>query len=157
MSLLSQIGESLSNYYNYILGRRSTSQTVTAEQSLDDKPCRYNLSDDTSSTLTLSDGRKLGYAQYGSTSTTSKTIFWLHGFPGSRIEGTLWDETAKNQGARIIAIDRPGHGWSSPQPNRKMLDHVKDVQMLAEELGVEEYGLAVGNVVNYLQLGAEFC
>lgn len=106
-----------------------------------DKPCKFDLSTDTSSAFTLPDGRKLGYAQYGSA--VGKPIFYLHGFPGSRLEAALWDEQAKKLNARIISVDRPGHGWSSPQPNRMLLDHPKDVMKLAEELNVNEFGVMV--------------
>lgn len=91
--------------------------------------------------MTLPDGRKLGYAQYGSP--TGKPIFYLHGFPGSRLEAALWDEQAKKLHARIISVDRPGYGWSSPQPDRTLSDHPKDVQKLAEELRVKEFGVMV--------------
>ena len=37
---------------------------------------------------TLSDGRDLGYAQYGDEN--GAQIFYLHGLPGSRLEGSCW-------------------------------------------------------------------
>lgn len=57
------------------------------EQPREPAQCRFRLDLDSSATLTLEDGRKLGYAQYGSLS--GKTVFYLHGLPGSRLESTL--------------------------------------------------------------------
>lgn len=95
----------------------------------------------TSATLTLSDGRKLGYAQYGSH--TGRTVFYCHGLPGCRIEAAPFDAMATRLGARIIAVDRPGYGLSSPQPNRTILDHAEDIKHLAEFLKVDSYGVLV--------------
>ncbi len=95
----------------------------------------------TSATLTLPDGRKLGYAQYGLR--TGRTVFYLHGLPGSRIEAAAFDAMAVKLGARIIAVDRPGIGWSSPLPERTILDHVKDIEHLAEFIELDSYGVLV--------------
>lgn len=103
--------------------------------------CRYRLNNDTSATLALPDGRKLGYAQYGSP--TGRAILYLHGLPGSRVEAVQFDELAVRLGGRIIAADRPGIGWSSPQPNRTVLDHAKDIEHLAQHLELDVYGVLV--------------
>ena len=104
---------------------------------------RYCLSNDTSATFTLPDNRKLGYAQYGSR--TGRAVFYLHGLPGSRIEAAAFDELAINLGVRIIAADRPGIGWSSPYPERTLLEHGKDIEHLAKHLELDEYGVLVGS------------
>jgi hypothetical protein len=103
--------------------------------------CRYRLDNDTSDTLTLPDGRKLGYAQYGSP--TGRPILYLHGLPGSRIEAACFDELGLKLGARIIAADRPGIGWSSPHPGRTLLDYPKDSEHLAGHLELDEYSVLV--------------
>lgn len=51
-------------------------------------------------------------------------------------------------GARIIAVDRPGYGLSSPHPGRTILDHAKDVEYLAGFLELETYGVLVGNTIH---------
>ncbi|KAF3480535.1 alpha/beta hydrolase fold protein [Arthroderma uncinatum] len=99
--------------------------------------CRFRLDDDCSDTLTLPDGRKLGYAQYGSL--TGRPVFYLHGLPGARTEAACFDDLARELGARIIATDRPGVGWSSPHPGRTVLDHPKDLEQLAKHLKLKEY------------------
>ena len=103
--------------------------------------CRYRLDDATSDTCTLPDGRQLGYAQYGSLA--GRAVMYLHGLPGSRIEAASFDELAVQLDARIIAVDRPGIGWSSLHPNRTLLDHAGDIQHLANHLKLDEYGVLV--------------
>ena len=55
------------------------------------------------------------------------------------------DADAKELGARIIGIERPGIGWSSsdlrPLKERKVVDHAKDIEAVAEHLGLEEYAV----------------
>ncbi|KAK7887391.1 hypothetical protein LTR67_009811 [Exophiala xenobiotica] len=97
------------------------------------------LDHDSSDTLLLPDGRKLGYAQYGSR--TGRAVFFVHGHPGSRIEAAHLHDIGLKLGARIIAPDRPGIGLSSPQPGRTVLDHPKDVEHLADHLKLERYGV----------------
>lgn len=99
--------------------------------------------DDSSAKLALPDGRNIGYAQYGDLNGTP--VITLHGMLGSRIENELFDANAKELGIRIIGIDRPGIGFSSPDPrplkNRKVVDHAKDVEALAEHLKLDEYAI----------------
>lgn len=104
-------------------------------------PNRFPIGDESSATLTLPDGRKLGYAQYGSL--TGKPILFFHGLPGSRIDCAGFHDLGKELGARLVSIDRPGMGWSTPQPGRKLLDFPKDVEHLTEHLGLENYSLMV--------------
>ena len=98
-------------------------------------------SDKSSAVHTLPDGRELGYAQFGSP--IGKPVFYLHGTPGSRVEAIAFDEMGAKLGARVIATDRPGYGWSSPHPGRTILDHAKDVEHLAEFLKLDSYGVLV--------------
>ncbi|OAL33846.1 hypothetical protein AYO20_06857 [Fonsecaea nubica] len=94
---------------------------------------------DNSDTLVLPDGRKLGYVQFGSP--TGRAIFFLHGHPGSRLEGAHLHDLGLKLGARIICADRPGIGLSSPQPGRTLLDHPKDLERLADHLKLDKYGV----------------
>lgn len=102
---------------------------------------RSRLHDDNSDTLLLPDGRRLGYAQYGAQ--TGRAVLYLHGHPGSRLEGAHLHDLGLKLGARIIAPDRPGVGWSSPHPGRTLLDHPKDLEHLADHLKLESYGVLV--------------
>ncbi|KAH8895956.1 alpha/beta-hydrolase [Thozetella sp. PMI_491] len=104
--------------------------------------CRFPLGNDTSDTVTLPDGRKIGYAQYGAKA--GKTIFYMHGLAASRVEAAPYHHDALEVGARIIAVDRPGMGLSSPHPGRKLVDYPKDIDHLATHLGVNEYSGSSG-------------
>jgi len=68
-----------------------------------------------SAITTLSDGRQLGYAEYGALDGT--LVFYFHGHLGSRLEGALLAPYAPT--ARIIGIDCPGMGLSTFQPGRR--------------------------------------
>jgi pimeloyl-ACP methyl ester carboxylesterase len=139
---LTQLPSSLITYFKgyysrgfaTIVDRSSESALVVTGTTAE---CRYRLDNNSSATLSLPDGRKLGYAQYGLQ--TGHAILYLHGLPGSRIEAAFLDTIAVRLEARIIAVDRPGYGWSSPHPNRTILDHVKDVEHLAERLELDTY------------------
>ncbi|CAI6312561.1 unnamed protein product [Periconia digitata] len=87
--------------------------------------------------LILPDGRKLGFSQYGSP--TGRPVIFLHGMPGSRLDAAHFDDVAKELGARVIGIDRPGIGWSTPQSNRKLLDHATDVEAVADHLRLDNF------------------
>jgi pimeloyl-ACP methyl ester carboxylesterase len=104
---------------------------------------RYDNVRSSSATMTLPDGRKLGYAQFGDPE--GKAIICLHGIPGSRLENALFDANAKELGARIIGIDRPGVGLSTPESKplkeRKVIDHAEDVEALAEHLQLKDYAI----------------
>jgi len=101
----------------------------------------YRLDKDTSTTFAHPDGRNIGYAQYGAPE--GRAVFYLHGMPGSRIEAAAFHDMATRIGARVIAVDRPGYGLSSPQPNRTLLDHPKDIDKLADHLKIKSYGVMV--------------
>lgn len=89
----------------------------------------------------LSDGRKLGYDEYGVSN--GKPLFYFHGSPSSRVESTLYvsDELIKSLGVRLIAVDRPGLGLSNFQPNRLILDFPKDILALADHLNIEHFAI----------------
>ena len=102
--------------------------------------------DKTSSILTLPDGRKLGYAQYGSL--TGKPIILHHGLACSRLDAAAFHEVGQQLGARIIGVDRPGMGLSSPHPKRTLLNFAKDVEHLTDYLNLESYSVMVLNPIS---------
>ncbi|MDO5499786.1 MAG: alpha/beta hydrolase [Propionibacteriaceae bacterium] len=92
-------------------------------------------------TLWLGDGRRMGYADYGDRS--GRPAFFFHGAPGSRLSAALLDEQARDAGVRLIALDRPGFGLSSPQPGRDRAEWADDVAEVADHLGLDRF-LVVG-------------
>lgn len=88
-------------------------------------------------TLKLSTGRTLGFAEYGDPRGTP--LFYFHGWPSSRLQGELLDETGKKRGLRIIAPDRPGVGLSEFHPGRTLADWPSLMHDLAGHLGAEKF------------------
>lgn len=66
-------------------------------------------------TIGLSDRRRLGFAEFGPPD--GRAIVWLHGTPGARRQVPSEARAkAEEHGLRIVGIDRPGIGSSSPPP-----------------------------------------
>lgn len=75
----------------------------------------------------LSDGRKLGWAEWGPESGTP--VLFFPGAATSRFlgfGGNLVDEL----GVRLISVDRPGLGASDPAPGRTFADWARDIEQL---------------------------
>ncbi|MHA3772477.1 alpha/beta fold hydrolase [Verrucomicrobiota bacterium sgz303538] len=89
--------------------------------------------------LLLRDDRRLGFAEYGAPD--GCVVFYFHGFPGSRLEARLLDRPARELGARIIAVDRPGCGRSDVQPARTLGEWPDDVLALADALRIERFSV----------------
>ncbi len=92
-------------------------------------------------TLTLPDGRVLGYAEFGCPD--GRPVFYFHGFPACRLEGSFAHEPALARGLRVIAPDRPGYGLSGFAPGRTIGDWGRDVEALADALGFSRFS-AIG-------------
>ena len=88
-------------------------------------------------TFVLPDGRTLGYAEYGSTN--GHPLLYFHGYPSSRLEASPIDDIASRHSIRVLALDRPGFGLSSPQPHRRILDWPADVQAFAQGMGIARF------------------
>lgn len=92
-------------------------------------------------TIQTADGRTLGYADFGPAGATP--VLWFHGGPGSRLEPKATAPAAADLGWRLIGVDRPGYGLSTPRPGRSIASCVPDALAVADALGVEEF-YAVG-------------
>lgn len=84
------------------------------------------------------DGRSIGYGDYGPVDAYA-VVLWCHGAPGSRLEPTRHAEVAAAQGVRIVAVDRPGYGLSSPWAGRSIGGAATDVATVADHLGIEQF------------------
>ncbi|HCS78562.1 TPA: hypothetical protein DIV55_02345 [Patescibacteria group bacterium] len=89
--------------------------------------------------IPLSDGRKLAYAEHGDLK--GKPLFFLHGWPGSRLRSAFYHTIAKKLHIRIISPDRPGFGRSDYQKNRTLLDYPDDVLELADTLHIKKFAV----------------
>ena len=89
----------------------------------------------------MPDGRTVGYADFGPADGTP--VIWCHGGPGSRLEPTQVATEATAAGYRLIGVDRPGYGLSTPWPGRSIADWVPDGLAVLDDLGVERC-IAIG-------------
>jgi pimeloyl-ACP methyl ester carboxylesterase len=91
--------------------------------------------------ITMHDGRIVGFADHGSPADTA--ILWCHGGPGSKLEPSFVAAAAARAGQRLIGIDRPGYGLSTPQPGRTIGGWVPDALAVLDHLGIDQF-VAVG-------------
>jgi pimeloyl-ACP methyl ester carboxylesterase len=91
-------------------------------------------------TVSLVGRRRLGFAEFGDP--RGRAVVWLHGTPGARRQ---IPESARiaavDRGVRLIGLDRPGVGDSSPHLYDRILDFADDLRHVVDQLGVEDFGL----------------
>ena len=87
-------------------------------------------------TVAVRDGRRLSFAEYGAP--RGPAIVWMHGTPGARRQIPVEARAiAEAEGLRLIGLDRPGIGSSTPHLYRDVLDWTGDLEMLADTLGID--------------------
>jgi len=89
--------------------------------------------------LSLKDGRKLSYAEYGVP--TGFPVLGFHGTPGSRLMMKAVENAALATGARLIAPDRPGYGLSQPNRQATLLSYIDDIIELTNALNIEQFAV----------------
>lgn len=90
--------------------------------------------------VAVRDGRRLSFAEYGSP--RGPAVVWMHGTPGARRQIPLDARAyAAERGLRIIGVDRPGIGSSSPHVYDNVLDWTDDLALLLDALAVEKVRL----------------
>jgi pimeloyl-ACP methyl ester carboxylesterase len=89
--------------------------------------------------ITTAGGCTLGFSDFGAA--TAVPVLWCHGGPESRKEPLPYAEAASNAGFRLIGIDRPGYGASSPYPGRTIGDWAADALAVADQLALEQFYL----------------
>ena len=88
----------------------------------------------------LADGRKIGFAEYGVPE--GRAVLWFHGTPGARRQVPEAARVAATErGMRLIALERPGVGASTPHLYDRIVDWSTDVDEVADRLGVDRFGL----------------
>jgi len=88
-------------------------------------------------TITLKDGRILGFAEYGDPG--GKVVFHFNGSGGSRLGHPANLSILAEVGVRLISTDRPGHGLSDRKPSRSLLDWADDISELADQLAINKF------------------
>jgi pimeloyl-ACP methyl ester carboxylesterase len=91
------------------------------------------------STLSLKDGRKLGYLEVGAPD--GAPVFHFHGHGSSRLEALALADAAARAGLRVFAFDRPGIGRSDPKAGDRLLDWPGDVAEAADQLGIAHFAV----------------
>jgi pimeloyl-ACP methyl ester carboxylesterase len=87
-------------------------------------------------TVAVRDGRRLSFAEFGSP--RGPAIVWMHGTPGSRRQVPLEArQYAAANGLRIIGVDRPGIGSSTPHLYGHIADWTGDLELLLDTLAVD--------------------
>jgi len=88
--------------------------------------------------IDLPDGRRLGYHEFGDPN--GSPLIYIHGSPDSGITLSGFEDTlAKRLGVRWVAPDRPGIGYSTFYPQRKILDFPADLEALIDHLNLSKY------------------
>ena len=91
-------------------------------------------------TLKVAGGRRLGFAEFGPP--TGRSLFWFHGTPGARRQIPSEARAfAEREGIRIVGIDRPGIGSSTPHVYENIADFAADLEVVAARRGIHERGV----------------
>lgn len=93
--------------------------------------------------LKLSDGRDIAWEEQGDPN--GATLLSLHGSPGSRLNRAPIHDRLTEANIRQITYDRPGYGYSTPQPGRRVVDVAADVEALLDELGLDRVAVSGGS------------
>lgn len=88
-------------------------------------------------------GRVIAAAEWGDPD--GFPVFQLHGTPGSRFNRPPNEAAVRSLGFRLVTYDRPGYGGSTRHPGRRVVDCVKDVAAIADELGIERFAVTGGS------------
>jgi pimeloyl-ACP methyl ester carboxylesterase len=89
--------------------------------------------------VTTRDGRRLTYLEVGDPQ--GPLVIHNHGGPSSRLEARLLEDSASKNRLRLICVDRPGMGRSSPQKPRTYAGWTDDLIAIADALGYHEFGV----------------
>jgi pimeloyl-ACP methyl ester carboxylesterase len=85
------------------------------------------------------DGRKLAVRDAGNPA--GHPVVNLHGTPGSRVGAFPRGRVLYELGVRLVSFDRPGYGGSDRQPGRRVADVARDVEAIADELGLGKFAV----------------
>lgn len=87
-------------------------------------------------TIAVGEDRQIGFAEFGDPQ--GRAVFWLHGTPGARRQIPLAARVfAEQRGIRLIGLDRPGIGSSTPFQYDNVLSFANDFTTIADTLGVD--------------------
>ncbi|MEV4493701.1 alpha/beta hydrolase [Micromonospora coxensis] len=86
------------------------------------------------------DNRRVAYEVTGAPD--GYPVFLMHGTPGSRRGPKPRGIVLYRLGVRLIAYDRPGYGDSERREGRDVADAARDVEAIADHLGLDRFAIA---------------
>jgi pimeloyl-ACP methyl ester carboxylesterase len=87
--------------------------------------------------VAVGEDRQIGFAEFGSPQ--GRAVFWLHGTPGARRQiPTEARVYAEHHNIRLIGIDRPGIGSSTPHQYENIAAFADDLGTIADTLGIDK-------------------
>ncbi len=90
-------------------------------------------------TIHLPDDRQLGFAEFGPAG--GKPVLWFHGTPGARRQiAPEARRLAEEWDIRIISVERPGIGASTPHIYEALIDFADDIEQLTHALDIDYFG-----------------
>ena len=88
--------------------------------------------------IAVGDDRQIGFAEFGDPQ--GRAVFWLHGTPGARrqipMEARVY---AEQRQIRLIGVDRPGIGSSTPHQYDTVFAFADDLRAIADTLGIDKF------------------
>jgi pimeloyl-ACP methyl ester carboxylesterase len=87
--------------------------------------------------VAVGDDRQIGFAEFGDPQ--GRAVFWLHGTPGARRQIPIEArQFAERTHIRLIGVDRPGIGSSTPFQYPNVLAFADDLRTIADVLGIDQ-------------------
>jgi pimeloyl-ACP methyl ester carboxylesterase len=97
------------------------------------------VADESAGQVATRDGRTLAYLEVGDPH--GPLVLHNHGGPSSRLEACLLADSASKKRLRLVCVDRPGMGQSSPPKARTYAGWADDLVTIADALGHDEFGV----------------
>lgn len=94
-------------------------------------------------TLTLRDGRTLGFAEWGDLD--GKPVFFFGGSNSARYIRHPDDSIAQEKGIHLYTFDRPGLGLSTRIPERRLLDFAGDIRDFASQKEIKRFAIVAAS------------
>lgn len=87
--------------------------------------------------IAVGEDRRIGFAEFGAPQ--GRAVFWLHDTPGARRQiPTEARVYAEHHNIRLIGVDRPGIGASTPHQYETILAFADDLRTIADTLGIDK-------------------
>src|SRR6478735_4658424 len=91
-------------------------------------------------TVAVRGDRRMSFAEYGSR--RGRAVIWMHGTPGARRQIPLEARAyAERHGIRLVGLDRPGIGSSTPYLYPDIVDWTRDLELVLETLAIDDLHL----------------